>query len=218
LDHGHSTGSGLYYIDLDGVGAHSVNCDTDTDGGGWTVVGWWGDYSGYAMRDFEGGRADADVRDALAGVYSSSHPPAGPAHYSRAAINTLFNDGESEYMSLTGTHVGGYILVRFRKDEIDASYDAFRGVYDTWYMQENGFSAVYMKDGYNGNPLPLYSVFWTPVEISARFLGDDFVDLYHYLPDDITYPHEWLFRENIDEIPASEISDSSSVPSILMIR
>ena len=86
-------------------------------------------------------------------------------------------------------------------------------------MQESGFTAGYVKDIYNGNPLPMASVSWTPVAISARYLApDELVDNYHYLPDDITDANEWLFRENLDDIPAREIGGSSNVPSLLLIR
>ena len=109
-------------------------------------------------------------------------------------------------------------MVRFQKDSKDPAYDAFHGVYHTWYMQENGFTAAYIANSFNGNPLPMGSVSWTPVAISARDLGDDWLDNYHYLPDDITDAHQWLFRENADDIPARDMVASSNVPSLLLIR
>ena len=107
------------------------------------------------------------------------------------------------------------MLVRFTKNSADASYDPFRGVYDTKYMENNGFTARYQHFGSNAHPLPRTTPSWTTVSISARSTsqGD-----FHYLPDDITEGHQWLFRENIDDIPSDAISGSSNVPSQLWVR
>ena len=132
-----------------------------------------------------------------------------------SCINSLFIDGRREYLTLTGTHSGGAILVRLEKDDFDASYDAFRGIYETDYMMNNDFTAVQQSFSQNQNPLPLSTPNWSNVSISARTTVSG---NYHYLPDDITEAHQWLFRENADDTPFTSISASSNVPSLLWIR
>ena len=138
------------------------------------------------------------------------------AHYSSAFMNGLFNDGNSEYLTLTGSRGGGSIVVRISKSTPDDGYDAFRGVYDTAYMQSNGFSAAYVRNTDNLNPLPIESPVWIPEELSARTASPG---TYHYLPDDLTTDCQWLFRESgAFDLPWSDVPDSRNVPSLLMIR
>ena len=63
------------------------------------------------------------------------------------------------------------------------------------------------------------TIAWSPATISARYFDpEDPEPVYHYLPDDISGSSQWLFRENVDDIPGSEVAGSSNVPSLLMIR
>ena len=168
------------------------------------------------MQDYSMGRNTHLVQSSyLSPMPGGSSTNTGPAHYGQSTINALFLGGENEYLSLTGTHLGGAILVRFTKNAYDSGYDAFRGVYETSYMMTNGFTAVQQMFSQNQNPLPQVSPAWSSISISARTTtpGD-----YHYLPDDITAAHQWLFRENADDTPFSSISSSSNVPSLLFVR
>jgi len=186
-----------------------------TDGGGWTLVGAWGNQSGYNMHSETAGYNATQVT----GSYSTPRYSGGPAHYSSAVIQALFTDGEATYLSLVGRHNGGYILTRQTKDTPDPGYNAFQGIYYLNYMRDNGFTSVVAESTSNINPLPLASPGFSGATTPGWGCSSlSTSNCHHYLPGDITGGGRWLFRENLDNTPFSSYSSSSNVPSLLFIR
>ena len=188
------------------------------------------DMSGYTMNSYAlGGRLPTELPNSpLAMRAGGSGAGQGPTHYSSTIFNALFyttrraNPSISSYLSLTGTGAGGFILFKGtypRTQAVAGSFDPYRGTYDTYYSQlfpgMLGYS--YFEYGTNANPLPRAApVAWTlkNPETPRGPLSSG----YHYLPDDFTSSGQWLFRENLYNIPATSYGGSSNVPSLLFIR
>ena len=181
------------------------------------MFGAWGDMPNYTMTNYTDGRNTDEVKDAYSSPRASgSGSNQGPTHYSSSVLNALFHNGSMEYLSLTGQDAPGALLVKLSKNSADNSYDAFAGVYDTQYLQNNGFSSLVFTNSSNSNPLPVSSPAWSSDGLNARSCGG--ANCYHYIPDDITGGGQWLFRENADNTPFTSYSNSSNVPSLLFVR
>ena len=158
----------------------------------------------------------------LVGAYATVRPGGsgtgeGPTHLGSNAINGLFQGGDGEYLTLTGRVGGGFILTKLSIVSASLGYDAYRGIYDTAYMESQGFSALYEESSSNTFILPRATPPWVSTSMSARSCGAGSVNCFHYLPDDITGGGQWLFRENSDDTPTTAYA-SSNVPSLLFIR
>jgi hypothetical protein len=221
---GDAAGNGAYWLDVDGDGGVApflAHCDMVTDGGGWTLVAAFAGMPDYAMFNFSGGRnVDEVVNSSLTPRVAGSGEGTGPAHYSAAIIDALFDDGSQQYLSLTGASVGGYILSRHTKNTPDATFDGFRGIYHTSYTAASGFSAVTVQASFNGNPLPVASPSWTSRTVTGRSCAapPGGIGCYHYLPDDITGGGQWTFRENLDNTPNESYGGVENVPNLVFVR
>jgi hypothetical protein len=212
----------------DGKKRIQVHCLMDHGGGGWTLVGHWGtSCSGYFMED----NTDGYNVERMQTLASGSGVVHGcPAHYSKALINGLFvnqrhidkfSDAIGEYLTVVGTSgCGAFVhntVINFKNF---GGFDAFKGVYNTAYSQNNNHMQRYgARYNMNRNPIGSGSYIDLASEVSDTAGRAATRGQYHYLPDDTdNCGGNWLFRENSDNTPADSYAAVDAVPSMLWIR
>jgi hypothetical protein len=159
LDRNPKAASGLYDIEVQleqtKRGMLKVYCDMVTDGGGWTMVGWWRNQGGYSMKSFwKAGKRVSDVNKW--NEAKSASRSGGPAHYNAAIFNSIFfNNRKStrdtgEMLAQVGTCPGVILAKGVVMRNSRQSFDAYRGVYDNEYYWHGGDGSP--TDGGNYQP------------------------------------------------------------------
>lgn len=113
-----AAGSGMFWIDPDGAGgiaAVEVECDMETDGGGWTVVGHAFDEN-FDTPPPAIGNGVGSWPDWIAHSWSSNN-----SHYQSLALFDALTDGSARVMQLS-RDAGGAIVRQLQYEDFD--YDA----------------------------------------------------------------------------------------------
>ena len=224
------TNSGNYYIQPTGYTGAAIECyvDMNTCGGGWVLCGVFASESGFAMLNYAtNGKSPNDVKD-----YSQTRSDTisgGPKLLPKDFCNKLYHQSSSttdttytdyQMLTLCSGQAGGTVLVEYLANSGNrtSSHDAWRLVYDSKAMNSQWTYRQINNTSQNS------STWWKSQTITGGFTNftsgragtSDLSNSYHYLPDDLNGPNEWMFRENIDDDCSS--ANNSNVPCLFMIR